>query len=76
MAIPIQSHIYVSKHTKATEKEIEELFKRYKISKRQLPKIYRNDPAIKEFDIEKGDIIKVIRKSPTNNKFVVYRVVV
>ncbi|MBU4242327.1 MAG: DNA-directed RNA polymerase subunit H, partial [Nanoarchaeota archaeon] len=42
----------------------------------QLPKISKNDPAIKELEVKKGDLIKIERKSPTIGKSIFYRVVV
>ena len=76
MAFQIQDHLLVPKHIKATEKETEEILKEYTISKNQLPKILKKDPAIKEMDIRVGDIIKIIRKSPTAGKSTFYRVVI
>lgn len=76
MAMSIQSHIYVPKHIKATDAEIEEILKKYNITKKQLPKIQHLDPVAKELEAKVGDVIKVTRKSPTNIKFTVYRMVV
>ncbi|HLC46781.1 MAG TPA: DNA-directed RNA polymerase subunit H [Candidatus Nanoarchaeia archaeon] len=74
--ISIAKHILVPKHTKLSEKEKAELFSRYGITLRELPKILRNDPAIAELDVKTGDVIKVHRKSPTAGDSVFYRGVI
>jgi DNA-directed RNA polymerase subunit H len=75
-------HEMVPEHYLLDEKEAEEVLKRLKIGREQLPKIRRDDPCIKflekslEEPIEEGRIVKIIRKSPTAGVFVAYRVVV
>ncbi len=76
MSIQIQDHILVPKHEILTDKETEKLLEEYNISKGQLPKIFRNDPAIKKTEAKPGDVIKITRKSPTAGKTVVHKVVV
>lgn len=76
MSFKVQDHVLVPKHTKITDKEVEELLHKYNITKYQLPKILTKDPAIQEMDVKLGDIIKIIRKSPTAGKSIFYRVVV
>lgn len=71
-----QIHIYVPKHLILSEKEVKALLKKYNISKRQLPKILKSDPVIKIIDAEIGDVIKIIRKSPTTVESEMYRVVI
>ena len=72
----VRTHILVPKHIKMTAEEIQELMKQYNIDKKQLPKIKKTDPAILSLSAEKGDIIKIIRKSPTIGESFFYRVVV
>jgi len=55
-------HILQPKHIKLSEKESEELLKKFNVSKSQLPKILLNDPALPE-GCNIGDIIKIERKS-------------
>jgi DNA-directed RNA polymerase subunit H len=76
MKFDIYTHNLVPKHTKLNKKEIEELLNKYNISKRQLPRISKNDPAIKNMKLEVGDVVKIKRKSPTYGEFFFYRVVV
>ncbi|MDD5331985.1 MAG: DNA-directed RNA polymerase subunit H [Candidatus Nanoarchaeia archaeon] len=74
--IDYTKHVLTPKHIKMDEKEIEELLSKYNISKKQLPRILREDPAIAEMDLKKGDIIKIIRKSETTKEAIYYRVVI
>jgi len=74
--IKIEKHEYVPEHIKLSEEESEELLKKINISKKQLPRILKEDPSIAKFDVKKGDIIKIIRKSPTIGKSEFYRVVI
>jgi DNA-directed RNA polymerase subunit H len=66
----------VPKHEILTKEEEEELLKKYKITKKQLPRILSTDPAVKAIGAKKGDIIKITRKSPTAGETYYYRVVV
>jgi len=57
------NHFLVPKHRKLSEKEVTSLLIKYSITKNQLPKIKINDPALKEFDVEIGDVIEIERRS-------------
>jgi DNA-directed RNA polymerase I, II, and III subunit RPABC1 len=72
----ISKNILVPEHIKLTEEEKKEVFKQYKIEDSQLPKILVSDAAIQHLKPEIGDVIKIIRKSPTNLENIFYRVVV
>lgn len=69
-------HILIPQHRKLSEQETEEILKKYNVSKKQLPKIKINDSAILELDPKKGDLIEIIRDSPTTGKSYFYRAVV
>ena len=69
-------HILISKHVKVSEKEKEKLLEKYNISQKELPRILKTDPAIMNLDAKPGDIIKIIRQSPTAGEATFYRVVV
>lgn len=67
-------HILQPKHSKLSQKDSEELLKKYNISLAQLPKIDSEDAALPE-GCKKGDVIKIERKE--GDKINVYfRVVV
>ena len=74
--IKIERHLYVPKHIKLNEEETEDLLKKLNITKKQLPRILKEDPAISNLDIKKGDVIKIIRKSETIGEADFYRVVI
>jgi len=72
----VTEHILIPKHTKLNEKEKKELFEKYNISLKELPKILKDDPTIESLNIKPGDIIKIVRKSATAGECVFYRGVV
>jgi len=69
----VEKHVLVPKHIKISEKEKEEVLKEYNITLKELPKILKDDPAIEKLNVKAGDVIKVIRKSPTAGESVFYR---
>lgn len=74
--IEITKHVLVPKHIKLSKEEKEALLKKYNFSDAELPKILITDPAISSLNPKEGDIIKIIRRSPTAKESVYYRVVV
>jgi len=66
----------VPKHEKVSDKEKEEVLKKYNVSLDMLPKISKKDPGIKDLTVKPGDMIKVTRKSQTSGENVFYRSVV
>jgi DNA-directed RNA polymerase subunit H len=74
--LDVSKHTLVPKHVKLSEKEKKDLFEQYVADLRDLPKIFKDDPAIKGTDIKEGDIIKILRKSLTAGEAVFYRRVV
>ena len=69
-------HILIPLHTKISDKEKEALFEHYNITLRELPKIFKEDPAIAHLDAKENDIIKVERVSSTAGKTIFYRGVI
>ena len=76
MAIDVRDHEAVPKHEKMDEEEIEELLEKFDTEKEKLPKIERTDAALKQMDVEEGDVIHIERESPTAGKTDYYRLVV
>ena len=66
-------HELVPTHEFATETEIQELIDKYAIDVKQLPKILIGDPAVQLLGAKIGDVVKIIRESPTAGKYVTYR---
>jgi DNA-directed RNA polymerase subunit H len=59
-----------------SEKEKKELLEEYDIRADQLPRILANDPAVISAGAKPGQIVKIIRKSPTAKYATAYRLVV
>lgn len=72
----VENHILVSKHLKLSDKEKKDLLEKYNITTKELPIVIKKDPAIKALNVRPGDVIKIIRKSPTAGEAVFYRYVV
>jgi DNA-directed RNA polymerase subunit H len=72
----LQDHILVPKHEILTEEEAEVLLKILGVSREQLPKIKADDPIAKEIGAKPGDIVRIIRESPTAGKSIAYRLVI
>ena len=70
------THTLVPRHVVLSEEEREELLKRYRIRPEQLPYLLASDPVAREISAKPGDIVKIIRKSPTAGVTVYYRYVV
>ena len=71
----VDKHILTPKHMKLSEKEKVQLFEKYHVTSKELPKILKTDAAIRELDAKPGDIIKIMRKSSTAGYSVFYRAV-
>ncbi len=72
----VKDHESVPEHVLLTPEEGEEVLRTYGIESPQLPKIHVDDPAAKEIGAKVGDIIKVIRRSPTARQSIFYRLVI
>ena len=72
----IMDHKLVPFHEIISDDEREELFRKYKISPSDLPKILDTDPVAIFIGAEPGQIVKIIRKSHTAKEAVTYRLVV
>ncbi len=68
-------HFLVPKHVLLSKEQAAELLKKYNLTLEQLPKIQADDQAIAEMNPEKGEIVKIVRNSPTAGKSVYYRTV-
>ncbi|RLE76862.1 MAG: DNA-directed RNA polymerase subunit H [Thermoprotei archaeon] len=74
--VDIFKHELVPIHVKLTKEEARALLKRMGIKRYQLPWILDSDPAVKALKAKPGDVIMIIRKSPTAGVSVTYRLVV
>jgi DNA-directed RNA polymerase subunit H len=72
----IFEHALVPKHEILTEEERKQVLVHYKVQPYQLPQIKASDPAVKAIGAKPGDILRIIRKSPTAGEHIAYRYVV
>ncbi|MBW3581495.1 MAG: DNA-directed RNA polymerase subunit H [Euryarchaeota archaeon] len=72
----VLNHELVPVHEVLDEDEAKALMARYGVKEDQLPKIQVADPAARAAGARPGDIIRVVRMSPTAGKAVAYRFVV
>lgn len=76
MSFKVEEHILVPRHEILKENEVEKLLAKYNITKEQLPKILTTDPCVRVLGAEKGQVLKITRKSLTAGTSISYRVVV
>ena len=74
--VNVFDHLMVPIHILLNEEEVEKLLNKYRIKPYQLPKIKDSDPAVIVIEAQPGDIIKILRKSPTAGEAIAYRYVV
>lgn len=69
-------HKMVPEHEILNEEEVKKILSKYAIEKEQLPKIRVSDPVAVQIKAKVGDVIKIIRESPTSGKAIFYRTVI
>ena len=72
----VLEHAMVPDHKIMSEDEVSDLLARYNITTEQLPKIYHDDPAVKEIGANADDVIRIIRASHTAGRAEACRLVV
>ncbi|MFA9516840.1 DNA-directed RNA polymerase subunit H [Halopenitus sp. H-Gu1] len=74
--VNVTDHKFVPDHELLDDpEEIDEVLAEYNVSKTDLPKIKRTDPALPD-DAEPGDVIRIVRESRTTDRAIVYRLVI
>ena len=73
--VDVTRHELVPEHRLLDDDEIEEVLDEYNVTRTNLPKIKRSDPALPT-DAETGDVVEIVRDSRTAGQAVVYRLVV
>ena len=73
--VDVSQHKMVPEHRLLDQDRIEEVLDEYNVTKTNLPKIKRTDPALPD-DAETGDVVEIVRDSRTTDQAVVYRLVV
>tara|TARA_Y100000296_G_C4982644_1_gene161388 strand:+ start:33 stop:305 length:273 start_codon:yes stop_codon:yes gene_type:complete len=74
--VVIKKHFLLPEHIKISEKEKKELLEKYNITLQNLPKILTTDAALQTLKVKPGDVIKIIRNSPTAGTSLFYRCVI
>lgn len=72
----VEKHVLIPVYKKVSELEKKKILEKYNITFKELPNILADDASIADLDAKEGDIIKIIRKSPTAGEVVFYRGVV
>ncbi|MEK6922752.1 MAG: DNA-directed RNA polymerase subunit H [Nanoarchaeota archaeon] len=72
----IGKYILVPKHILLSKEKAMEILAKFNLTVSQLPRIQKKDPAIVELNANVEDIVQIIRKSPTADETIFYRVVV
>jgi len=75
-AFDIFQHKLVPKQEILTEEERTELLTKFKVQPYQLPQISSVDPTVKAIGARPGDVLRVIRRSPTAGEHIAFRYVV
>jgi DNA-directed RNA polymerase subunit H len=69
-------HKLVPRHEILEENDLTKILAEYKIEKEQMPKIRVSDPAAVAIKAKVGDVVRIIRDSPTAGKAIFYRLVI
>jgi DNA-directed RNA polymerase subunit H len=75
-AFDIFQHKLVPKQEILTEEEKSELLSKFRVQPYQLPQISSVDPTVKAIGAKPGNVLRVIRRSPTAGEHVAYRYVI
>ncbi len=76
MALKVEEHFLVPKHTILHQEDAEKILQQLGSKLIHLPKIKKNDPAIKSFKAKKGSVVRIERISKTAGESTYYRRVV
>eukprot|EP00038_Savillea_parva_P003471 m.126243 g.126243 ORF g.126243 m.126243 type:complete len:216 (+) comp11184_c0_seq1:362-1009(+) len=74
LMVNITEHMYVPKHTVLSETDKQIILARYKMSEEQMPRIQETDPIARYFGLMQGQLLKIVRQSPTAGRYVTYRI--
>jgi DNA-directed RNA polymerase subunit H len=74
--VNVLDHIMVPDHKIMTEDEVSALLGRYSITFEQLPKVYHDDPAVRQIGGKVGEVIRITRQSQTAGVAEAFRLVI
>jgi DNA-directed RNA polymerase I, II, and III subunit RPABC1 len=76
LLINIIDHRDVPKHEVMDEKEKQELLEKYGIKDSNIPIILRDDAMARYLGLTPGEVVRILRPSPTSGTYVSYRICV
>lgn len=74
--IDVLKHRLVPQHVLLSQEEAKRVLKRIGIRRTELPWIYSTDPVARALGANPGDVIMIIRESPTAGRSVSFRLVI
>jgi DNA-directed RNA polymerase subunit H (RpoH/RPB5) len=75
-SVNIVEHELVPKHEVLSKEEKQKVLDKFKITTEELPKILSSDAVMEYLKAKPGDVVRIMRDSPTAGETVYYRVVV
>ncbi|KAF7989607.1 hypothetical protein HCN44_008281 [Aphidius gifuensis] len=75
LLINITHHELVPQHIALSSEEKADALLKLKVTEKQLPKILYNDPIVRYYGFERGQLVKIIRKSETAGHYEALRIV-
>lgn len=69
-------HVLVPKHEIVPQDQVQELLAKHGLKLKKLPRLLSDDPAVMAIDAQRGDLLKITRKSQTAGESIYFRVVV
>jgi DNA-directed RNA polymerase subunit H (RpoH/RPB5) len=76
LMINLVDYVMIPKHEVLTKEEVEAFYKEFNCKKRNMPKMLTSDPVARYYNVDHGDIMRILRPSITSGVAPAYRLVV